>query len=347
MKPKSRGNGQGTAYKRKGQQTWTACVVIGWRFPSDPSKPRIPIKRTKAGFATKKEALAYCPTLLAGGHVKQQEAPRLSEYWKQYSENAMLKIGKDKQSAYSTAWNRLKPIHDARVDTLTVEILQNTVSTVAKTYYTQKDCKTLLKRLLERAHSEGYVHAILSEYIELVPLEEKEQIPFSKDEQKALWKLYESGNMDAAIPLLMIYTGMMPGEAQLLKVEHIDLQNKTMYGMNLKTKVRKQTPVVLADDIIPVVEDLIAHAMPSGNIWPRNEARWYVRYYAALEAAECRKLPPYSCRHTTATALSVDANIAPQIAKRVMRWSTAKMLDRYSHPDMSDAIEAVNTIKKD
>ena len=225
--------------------------------------------------------------------------------------------------------------------------MQDTVSKVANTYYTQKDCKTVLKKLYERSHAEGYVTAILPDYIELVELKEKEQIPFNSDEQKALWKSYENGNMDAAIPLLMIYTGMMPGEAQLLKVEHIDLKQKTMYGMNLKTKVRKKTPVVIADCLLPIVEDLIQNAQPTGNIWPRNESRWYERYYAALEAAECRKLPPYSCRHTTATALAVDAKIAPQIAKRVMRWSTAKMLDRYAHPNMNDALSAVNKIKKD
>lgn len=346
-RPKSRGNGQGCAYKRKGQKTWTASVTIDWRYPADPSKPRIPVKRTKAGFATKKDALAYCPTLLAGGYSKPKDAPRLSSYWKQYSENAMLKIGKDKQYAYKAAWNKLAPIHDARIDSLTIDILQETVSNVAHSYYTQKDCKTLLKRLYERAHSEGFVQAILPEYIELVQLNEKERIPFSKDEQKALWKLYEKGNIDAGIPLLMIYTGMMPGEAQLLKVEHIDLNAKTMYGMNLKTKVRKETPVVLADSILPVVEDLISHAQKNGNIWPHNETRWYERYYAVLESAGCRKLTPYSCRHTTATALAVDANIAPQTAKRVMRWSTAKMLDRYAHPDMSDALKAVNAIKKE
>ena len=345
-RPKSRGNGQGTAYKRKGQTTWTACVTIDWRYPADPSKPRIPVKRTKAGFATKKEALAYCPVLLAGGYTKPKDAPRLSVYWKQYSENAMLKIGKDKQYAYKAAWKKLAPIQDARIDTLTIDTLQETVNTVAHTFYTQKDCKTLLKRLYERAHSEGFVQAILPDYIELVSLEEKEQVPFSKDEQKALWKLYEEGNLDAGIPLLMIYTGMMPGEAQLLKVEHINLEEKTMYGMNLKTKVRKKTPVVLADSILPVVEDLIAHAQKSGNIWPRNETRWYERYYAVLEAAGCRRLTPYSCRHTTATALAVDAKIAPQIAKRVMRWSTAKMMDKYAHPDMDDALDAVNAIKK-
>jgi len=345
-RPKNRGNGQGCAYRRKGQTTWTACVVIDWRYPADPSKPRIPVKRTKAGFATKREALEYCPTLRAGGYTKPKDAPRLSVYWKQYSENAMLKIGKDKQYAYKAAWKKLAPIQDARIDTLTIDDLQETVSTVAHTFYTQKDCKTLLKRLYERAHSEGFVQAVLPDYIELVALEEKEQVPFSKEEQQALWKLYENGNLDAGIPLLMIYTGMMPGEAQLLKVEHIDLEAKTMYGMNLKTKVRKKTPVVLADSILPVVEDLIAHAQKNGNIWPHNEGRWYERYYAVLEAAGCRRLTPYSCRHTTATALAVDAGIAPQIAKRVMRWSTAKMMDKYAHPDMNDALNAVNAIKK-
>ena len=58
-------------------------------------------------------------------------------------------------------------------------------------------------------------------------------------------------------------------------------------------------------------------------------------------------MPPYSCRHTTATALAIDRNIAPQTIKRVMRWSTTKMLDKYAHPDQTDALKAVNKIRKD
>ena len=344
MRTKTRGNGQGTAYKSPNGKSWTAQVIVGYRVPKDEEHQPVPIKRKKSGFPTKAAALAYCPTLLAGGVFKSKVAPRLSDYWRNYSENAMLKLSRDKRYGYKAAWNRLAPIQDARVDTLTIELLQSTVNTVASTYYTQKDCKTLLKKLLEQAVADGFVHTVLSEYITLVPLEEKEQTPFNKDEQTALWKLYEKGDLKAGIPLLMIYTGMMPGEAQLLRVEHIDLEKKTMYGMNLKTKVRKKTPIVLADCILPVVEDLIAHAQKSGYIWARNEARFYEHYYAALEAAGCRKLTPYSCRHTTATALAVDKNIAPQTVKRVMRWSTAKMLDRYAHPETADALEAVNKI---
>lgn len=343
-RPKVRGNGQGTAYKRG--SSWTACVVIGWRLPEDPSKPSIPIKRTKAGFATKKEALAYCPTLLAGGYAKPKQAPRLSEYWRIYSENAMLKIGRSKQDAYKVAWKKLKPLHDARIDTLSLDVMQETVSKVAHSHYTQKDCRTVLTKLFERGYAEGFAQKDLPLLIEVMPLNETEQIPFNKAEQKALWKLYESGNLDACLPLLMIYTGMMPGELQYLKVEHIDLAKKTMYGMNLKTEVRKKTPVVLADCILPVVEDLISHAMPSGYILSRNKQKFYVRYYAALEAAGCRKLPPYSCRHTTATALAIDKKIAPQTIQRVMRWANTRMLDRYAHPDQTDALKAVNKLKK-
>ena len=94
------------------------------------------------------------------------------------------------------------------------------------------------------------------------------------------------------------------------------------------------------------MQDLIDHAQPNGNIWKHVEKEWYDNYYAALDAAGCRKLTPYSCRHTTATALAVTKNIAPQTVKKVMRWSTAAMLDRYAHPDTKDALKAVNRIKK-
>lgn len=64
-----------------------------------------------------------------------------------------------------------------------------------------------------------------------------------------------------------------------------------------------------------------------------------------IQAAGCRPLSPYSCRHTTATALAITENIAPQTVKRVMRWSNSRMLDRYAHPDNADALAAVNAIK--
>ena len=160
-----------------------------------------------------------------------------------------------------------------------------------------------------------------------------------------LWKLYESGDLRAAIPLLMICTGMMPGEAQSLKVDNINIPNQRITGIGMKTKVRKESPIFIPQDAIPLVEDLISNAQPTGYIWPRNEEKWYRDYYAALEAAGCRRLEPYCCRHTTATRLAITESIAPQTIQRAMRWSTSRMLDRYAHPDEKDVINAVNAIK--
>ena len=343
-KPKARGNGMGTCFRRG--KTWTACVVIGWVRSPDPSVPDKPIRRTKGGFPTKKDALLYCPMLLAGGIEKKKEAPRLSEYWDTYSKGLMLKLSKGKQSAYRTAWKKLKPVHDVRIDALTVAVLQKTIDDACPTFDPAKDCRSLLTNIYEIAASDGFANKDLPSLIALPEHEESEPIPFNQDEQKAIWKVYDDGDIRAGAHLLMIYTGMMPGELMLLKVENIDLENKTILRAGLKTKIRKRTPVVLADCILPVVQDLIGHAMPSGYLWKRDEKLWYENYYAVLEKAGTRRLPPYSCRHTTATALAVDKNIAPQTIKKIMRWSTAKMLDHYAHPDTGDALAGVNQLVK-
>ena len=337
---KSRGNGTGTAFKRG--STWTAQVVYDWAVVAD-DKPLKKLTRSKGGFKTREEALRYCP-ILKNGPQKPKEAPFLSDYWDTFTDGAFTALGDSKQRAYTVAWNRLASISKTRIDQLTVADLQKLISDKCNSYYTAKDCKTLLVNLFKIAAAEGYVRQEVPTFIQLPTLEEEERTPFSETEQAALWKLYEDGDLRAAMPLLMIYTGMMPGEAMALRVEHIDLEARTITGVGMKTKVRKKTPIVLAETIIPVVQDLIAHANKNGQFWPSHRKEWYDRYYAALEAAGVRKLSPYSCRHTTATALAITEGIAPQTVKKVMRWSNTKMLDRYAHPDKSDALAAVNQI---
>lgn len=347
-KPKRSPNGSGCAYKRGAG--WVAQAVVGYReLPDDlmdpaNSRQRVPIKRTKGGFATKADALAYVPTLRAGGRLRPVSAPDLQYYWDNYEKNEYLALSSSKQTAYRIAWNRLEKLHDAQVDQLTVADLRDIVAEKCKTYYTAKDCRTVLTALFRLASADGYANKDLPSFIQLPVLTEQEREPFNDVEQANLWKLYESGDIRAAIPLLMIYTGLMPGECFDLRVDMIDLANRQIVGAGKKTAIRKKTPVTIAAVIIPVLEDLMAHARPSGRLFGASEDKWREDYYAALEAAKCRKLQPYSCRHTTATALAITEGIAPQTIKKVMRWSTSKMLDRYAHPDTSDTQAAVDAI---
>lgn len=338
-----RGNGLGTAIRRG--KSWTARVVVAYKLSNDDPPHKQPVYRTKGGFKTKRDALDYCVTLKAMDFKPKGPAPQIIHYWETYEQGELKSLSKSKQTAYRGAWKKLKAIHYRPVDQLTVAEIREAVSAVAKTYYTARDCKSVLTHLFKLAGADGWCSKDIPSYIVLPPLEEKEREAFTVEEQTALWKLYESGDLRAAIPLLMICTGIMPGEAQSLKVEHIDLEARKITGVGMKTKVRKASPVYIPDDLLPVMEDLLANAQPSGYIFVRSEEKWYSDYYAALAAAKCRRLEPYSCRHTTATRLAITENIAPQTIRRVMRWSTTKMLDRYAHPDETDVFQAANTFK--
>ena len=335
---KSRGNGQGTARQRG--STWQACVVIGWKVIGDPPHT-VPIYKTKSGFKTKREALAYCPTLLAGQR-RPESAPSVQHYWDTYQSTKLPKLSDSKQTAYWIAWNKMESIATRSIDALTVADLQRLVSRKAPTYYPARDMRVLLGHLFDIAGAEGWVNRDLPDYITLPPMNEKERIPFTPEEQAALWKSYESGNADAAIPLVMIYTGMMTGEMRRLTVDMIDFESRTITGVGLKTKVRKDAAVYLTTSIIPVLQDMARGK--SGLVLPISEDEFYARYYAALSEAGCRRLTPYSCRHTTATALAVTENIAPQTVRKIMRWSTVRMLDRYAHPDDNDALTAIDAL---
>lgn len=345
QRPRSRPNGAGTAIKRG--KTYTARIVVRYDLVPDANPPRKKaVYRTKGGFPTRKDALDYCATLKAADYRPKGPAPQLIEYWTTYESGELKKLSASKQSAYRTSWKKLKPLYYRPVDQLTVAEIRDVVSKAATTYYPARDCKTVLTKLFELAGADGWCSKDLPSYIVLPALEEKERQIFTDFEQGALWKLYEAGDLRAGIPLLMICTGMMPGEMQLLRVDQIDIEGHKITGAGLKTKVRRQSAIYLPDDVLPVVEDLIAHAQSSGYLFKRNEEAWYADYYAALAAAGCRRLEPYCCRHTTATRLAVNNLIAPQTVQRIMRWSTSKMLDRYAHPDDQDVLNAANTIKR-
>ncbi len=337
-----RPNGSGTAFKTK--SGWVAQVTVGLKTMADGRVQ--PIRRSKFGFRTRAEALAHCPTLLVE-KTGSKTVPDLLSYWKTYKTGELLKLSDSKQTAYEIAWKKLSSIQYRPVDTLTVADLRAVVAAKAPTHYPARDMKTLLSHLFRLAGADGFVNKDLPDFIILPDANERERTPFSAEEQAALWKVYDAGDRRAAVPLIMIYTGMMPGELQNLKLDMIDLDNQRITGVGLKTKVRRESPVYLPDAIIPVIaSEMENSSSKSGYLLSRTTDKFYSDYYAVLEAAGCRRLEPYCCRHTTATALAITEGIAPQTVKKIMRWSTTRMLDRYAHPDDAAAREAINTLSR-
>lgn len=331
-----RGNGQGTAVKRG--KTWSAVWTEEFYVDSGKLHQK---RRWKSGFPSRTAALTY-----AANPIVEEKTPTLREYWKTWSNSDYLDLSKSKQDAFDIAWKKMEPLAKCRMDELTIGDIQSNVDAKAKTHYPARDMKTLYSHLFKRAVAEGNARTNLAEFIRIPPLEEAEQEPFSETELHKLWKVYTEDDRMIGFILLMIYSGMMPGELMKFKTDMVDWDAHEIRGCGLKTKKRKETPIVFPTMLEPILARLISTTISKKNyVLGMNKDRFYAEYYEALERAGVRSLPPYSCRHTTATALAL-GNIAPSVIQEVMRHTKFSTTQRYIHPDNASAHAAVNTMSK-
>ena len=331
---RTRGNGMGSAVKRG--KTWTAIWTES--IHTDETGKLVQKRRWKGGFRTKADALAFA----AAPKPDIPAAPTLRDYYRAWEKSDYRDLGHSKQQAYDIAWRKLEKIADRPIDSLTIEELQTTVDAQASTYYPAKDMRTLLSHLYDRAVAERKTPTNLAGFIRIPALEEAETKPFSELELRRLWQSYGAGNQDAALVLLMIYTGMMPGELQALRPECFRIREREIVGAGMKTKKRKATPMVY-----PALLDLVVADLLTREIFPLQltKHQFYSTYYAALEAAGVRKLSPYSCRHTTGTALAL-GNVSPSVIQEIMRHTRFSTTQRYIHPDTAAAHAAIQAMEQ-
>ena len=339
-RPRTRPNGTGTAYKRG--STWTAQVTVG--IKRDPDTGRVQqVRRTKGGFKTKREALEFCQKLANAAMPKKHVT--FGDLWEQYEKTKFRQLSASKQCGYRTALKRLGDMIYTRIDAVTIADLQGLVDGL--TFYCAQDIKSILRHMYRIAMMQGWTSRDLSEYIVLPPKNEHERTPFNDDEIRAIWRGYDGGDTWAGYILLMIYTGMMPGELLHCRKDMIHLDSHQIVGAGLKTAERKARPIVIADFLMPVVQALIDYTGDAPLLCDTYKKAFYKKYYDCLDRCGCRKLTPYSCRHTTATACAVGAKIAPSVIQRIMRHAKLSTTQLYIHPDESAVLDAINTLRPD
>lgn len=336
-KPKSRGNGQGAAY-RVGN-TWRLKVTIG-----KDEKGKY-IRRTKDGFKTKKEALEYASKLKEIEYSSDKRRT-LQSLWDEYKNGKLLKVSENKQTHYKKAWERLAPLHNTELKDIRIGDLQYVIDKAVNTYYPAKDMKDLLSLLYQIALANQFTAVNIAKHIELPPQNGKETATFTPQEVKALWKDYSEGNTDTGLYLLMIYTGMMPGELLKLRVGNIDIKSRRITGIGIKTEKRKETPIIIPDIIIDVINNMVANKDENDKVFTFSECTFYERFDAMKKRTGINdELRPYSCRHTTATTLA-DANISAPIIKEIMRHAKITTTQKYIHLDQSTEQNAMNDVFK-
>ena len=335
-----RGNGTGTVFKRG--STWTAQVTLYTVGVKTEDGVKVKRKyRTKGGFATKREAVMYLETLRT---QEERRCPTFLELYALWEKTDLPKLSESKQTAYRKARERIDPVMGRKIDSVTTAQLQALVDENAQSYYTARDMKVLLSHLYKRALPDQFVAQNLAQYIVLPELDESDAEAFSEVEVARMWQAYADGDQFVGYLLLMIYSGMMPGELFSCRKDMINLDNCEIYGCGKKTKTRKTQALVFSDRVRPVVEDLVNAAKGEKLVSVRKDA-WYDEYHKTTARIGVRDLPPYSCRHTTGT-MAAESNLNAAIIQKVMRHAKITTSQRYIHLGEATTHDALNTIAK-
>lgn len=306
-KTKSRGNGTGSAYKLPNGK-WRAAVTCGYIIENGTSRR---IYKTKSGFKTKKEALAYIPTLQdTQENVKEVKFYKLYEEW---SGQHFKDLSKSKISSYTTAYKHCKPLYYRNISGIRLKDLQNVVDLREGEYYPKHDLKVLFNLMFKYAVQNDYVIKNYAQFIKLPPLARSKKDAFTTDEINSLWNIYDNGNKFTGYILIMIYTGMRLGELQALRKENVYHEESYMIG-GIKTEAGIDRQIVIAKKIKPIVSQF--YESGKRKLLEMAEDRFYEQYYEVLEQARTRRLTPHCCRHTFAT-LMAEAGTQPAIIKDI------------------------------
>ena len=337
--PRKRGNGTGTVFKRGNR--WCAQITkYSFIEQEDGTLKKIRRYVTKGGFGTKKDAINYLPTLM---DAPSKKPPKLIDLWQHYEENSLPKLGKSKQIAYKKARSRLDSLMSRQITDLTTSDIQDVINKNSSSYYTARDMKTVLSHLYQIAMADQFVPANLSEHIVLPELEEKEATPFTEKEVDTMWKAFADGDTFVGYLLVMIYSGMMPGELFACRKDMIDFERCEIWGCGKKTKKRKkEVPIVFAECVKPVLIEL-CESVDGDLIMPTKKDYWYAKYHKCTKRLGIRDLDAYSCRHTTGTE-AAKQNLSASTIQKIMRHSKITTSQRYIHLGETEAHAGMNSI---
>jgi len=328
-KPKQRGNGEGTVFKRG--KTYTAMIV---KYKKGRKK-----SKSKGGFKLKKDALDYLPELKKKFEVRYKNQDiTFAELHDEWQPLAYENMSDSRKIALNTAYKRCEPLYEKRWVDILPRDMQDAVNAAAGSYYTRKDMKNLISLMAKHAIKNEIFDRNYALSIDLPELIEEEIEPFSVDEIIKLWQDYQAGNDFTGYAIIMMFTGLSIGELESQQTEKINFEEHYMRG-GRKTKKRKETEIVFPAFLEGVIRKLAGEKM----LLEMSEYVFRKEFDLMCIRAGARPLKPHSCRHTYSTMLA-KKEVQAAVQQEMNRHTNYKTTKRYTKIDRETKIEAAEKI---
>lgn len=334
-KTKSRGNGQGTVFKRGA--TWTACVAVC--APDRRTK-------TKGGFATKRDALAALPDLrkqLIHGGMSPDNST-FAQIYDRWETRHMERVSASTMDCYRAAYKWFAPLHKRIFTTITADDLQACVDACPRGAQTHANMKALATLLYKYAGSIRLVDHNLAQYIYRGGEKAGTHPPFSASEVERISQAAAQGIPYADYVLALIYTGYRPNEFLGLAKSQYDAERKCFIA-GFKTEAGRDRIVTISPKIQAIIDKRMRQ--PNALVFPRLDTmermtdKWFRdnAFAPLMKTLAIENKVPYSCRHTFANLLKNVTGSDTDKAK-LMGHADASMTKYYQSADY-DSIRAI------
>lgn len=339
-KPRTRGNGQGTAFKRG--TSWTAQVTI-WDYAPDGTRKRK--YKTKGGFKTKRDALAYT-SKMTGGTSDESAKITFSALYLMWSGLHYPRVSKDAVNGYKAAYAKCKLLYTRDFKTLKTSDLQYVIDNALSlkgepiSRRSKADIKSLISNMYKYALQNDIVSKDYSPFIVLDKKPKSKKDAFTAEEIEKLWKDYNGGSKFTGYILVMIYTGVRFGELATIALDNVHLDEQYMIG-GIKTDAGRDREIPINDKILPIVTEI--KGQNKKKLLEIHEKVFYNDFRCTLERLGIRQLNPHCCRHTFFT-LMANAGIQPAVITETGGHESYSTTLQYTHIHLGEKLAAVNQL---
>lgn len=352
QKPKARGNGTGSVYKRS-NGTWMAIRVLRYEVDGDGNRHKV--TASKSGFKTKKEALAYLPNLTAESKLEQRRTITFQQLYDKWEPTH--RAGKDTINCYRAAKKHFRPVWGMQMKDITVDDLQDCMDDVPGKR-TQENMKALCGLLYKYAIPRHMATLNMGQYLIVGGAKGlgKDGLPMN-----ALKKLEDNvGKVPYADYIVAdCYMGFRPSELLELDVSNYDRKEKTITG-GAKTEAGKDRVVPISPKIQETIDRLTNGKIAGPLFCDTGGGRMRIevyreRFYEALEACgidnpiievngqKRRTYTPHSCRHTFATMMK-NVKAADKDKLALIGHTSTEMLRHYQDTEIDGLRKIINAI---
>lgn len=253
-------NGFGNVSKLSGKRRnpWRARKTSGWIIDEETKKSK-QTYITIGYYETRQKALHALSEYNTNPYDLDANKITFAEVYEKWSEKKFKEIGQSNINGYKASYKLCETLYDKKFADLKLAHLQEIVDTAGKNYPALKKLKTLFNQLFDYAVMNELIpkdrHVV--EYLNIGKEEKStKHYRFTDTEVDALWR-WANGNEYVQVILMLIYSGVRPGELFNTKCTSVDLESR-YFTIEKGKNVNASRKVPIHDRTLPFFEHWIS-----------------------------------------------------------------------------------------